>query len=80
MHDNLSWLKVEERLTSSLLVLMRGFDMLTAPSCLFELLAHSSDTHAYPTRQATRGLFTDPKSTTDYGRRTVLHGSLFHIR
>ena len=64
MHVNLSWLKVEERLITSLLVFVRGIDMLNAPSCLFELLAHSSDTHAYPTRHATRGLFTVPKSMT----------------
>ena len=71
MHVNLSWLKVEERLTSSLLVFVRAIDMLKAPSCL--LLAHSSDTHAYPTRHATRGLFTVPKSRTDYRRCTLLH-------
>jgi hypothetical protein len=35
MHVNPSWLKVEERLTSSLLVLVRGIDMLKVPSCLF---------------------------------------------
>ena len=70
---NLSWLKVEERLTSSLLLFMRGIDMLNAPSCLSKLLAHSSDTHAYPTRHATRGILTVPKSRTDYGRHTVLH-------
>ena len=40
----------------------RWHDMLNAPSCLSKLLAHSSDTHAYPTRHATRGLFTVPKS------------------
>jgi hypothetical protein len=73
MHVNLSWLKVEERWTSSLLLFMIGIDMLNAPSCLSKLLAHSSDTHAYPTRHATRGLFTAPKSRTDYGRHTVLH-------
>ena len=33
IHVNLSWLKVEERLTSSLLVFLRGFDMLKA-GCL----------------------------------------------
>ena len=76
MHVNLSWLKVEERLTSSLLLFMRGIDMLNAPSCLSKLLAHSSDTHAYPTRHATRGLFTVPKSRTDYGRHTVLHRAM----
>jgi hypothetical protein len=119
MHVTLSWLKVEERLTSSLLVFMRGIEctekvhsefrrciqkvhsegafrrciqkvhsefrrciqkveqhMLTAPSCLSKLLAHSSDTHAYPTRHATRGLFTVPKSRTDYGWHTVLHRAM----
>jgi hypothetical protein len=48
MHVNLSWLKVEERLTSLLLVFVRSVDMLKAPWCLFKLLAHSSDTHTYP--------------------------------
>ena len=50
--------------------------MLNAPSCLSKLPAHSSDTHAYPTRHATRGLFTIPKSRTDYGRLTVLHRAM----
>jgi hypothetical protein len=76
MYVNLSWLKVEERFTSSLLVFMRGIDMLNAPSCLFELLSHSSDTHAYLTRHATRGLFRVPKSRTDYGSGTVLHRAM----
>ena len=30
MHVNLSWLKVKERMTSSLLLFMRGIDMLNA--------------------------------------------------
>ena len=50
--------------------------MLNAPNCPFELLAHSSDTHAYPTRHVTRGLFTVPKYRTDYGRCTVLHRAM----
>ena len=36
----------------------------------------SADTHAYPTRHATRRLFTVPKSKTDYGRSTVLHRAM----
>ena len=36
MHVNLSWLKVEERLTSSLLVSVRGVDKLKIPSCLLK--------------------------------------------
>jgi hypothetical protein len=55
MHVNLSWL-----------VFVRGIDMLKALSCLFKRLAHRSDTHAYPTRHVPRGLFTVPKSRTDY--------------
>ena len=73
MHVNLSWLKAEERLTSSLPVFARSVDKLNAPSCLFKLLAHTPDTHTYPTRHATRGLFTVPKSRTEYAKRTVLH-------
>ena len=72
MHVNLLWLKVVERLTSLLFVFARSVDILNAPRCLFKLLAHSSYTHTYPTRHATRGLFTIPKSRTDYGRHTVL--------
>jgi hypothetical protein len=85
MHVNLSWIKVEERLTSSLLVFVRGVDKLKVPSCLFKILAHSSDTNAYPTRHCTRGLFTVSKSRTDYGRAQYYiapwqHGTLFHVR
>jgi hypothetical protein len=57
----------------SLLVFVRSVDMLNTPSCLFNLLTHSSDTHPYPTRHATRSLFTIPTSRTDYGRLTELH-------
>ena len=37
MHVNLSLLKVEERFTLSLLVLVRSVDKLNIPSCLFKL-------------------------------------------
>ena len=77
MHVNLSWLKVEERLTSSLLVFVRSVDKLNAPSCLFKQPAHSSDTHTYPTRHATKDIFTIHKQArTDYGRHTVLHRAM----
>ena len=35
MHVNLSWLKVEESLTSSLLAFVRSVAKLNVPSCLF---------------------------------------------
>ena len=41
MHVNISWLTVEERLTSSLLVFVRSVDMLNALSCLFKLLVQT---------------------------------------
>ena len=63
-------------MTSSLLVFERSVDRLNAPRCLFKLLAHSSDTHTYHTRHVTRGLFTIPKSRTDYERCTVLRGAM----
>ena len=76
MHVNLSWLKVRERLTLSLLVVVRSVDKLNVPIFLFKLLAHSSDTYGYPTRHATRSLFTISKSRIEYGRRTVLHKAM----
>jgi hypothetical protein len=37
-------------------------------------LIHSSDTHTYPTRHATRGLFTVPKSRNNFKKAyTVLY-------
>jgi hypothetical protein len=55
---------------------VRSVDMLNAPRCQFKLLANSSNTHAYPTRHVTKGLFTIPKSRTDDGRHTVLHRAM----
>ena len=60
MHVNLSWLKVEERLTT----------------CWMHWAVCLNYTHAYPTRHATRSLFTVPKSRTDYGRFTVLNRAM----
>jgi hypothetical protein len=50
MHVNLSWLKVEERWTASLLVFVQGVDVLKVPICRFKQLEHSADTHRYHTR------------------------------
>ena len=49
MYVSLSWLKVEERLTASLFVFVRGIDVLKVPNCLFMQLAQSSDTRRYKT-------------------------------
>ena len=76
MHASLSWLRVEERLTASFLIFIRNIHLLNIPSCLHRQLTHSSDTHTYPTRHATRGLFTVPKFKTNSRKRTVLHRAI----
>ena len=53
---SLSWLRVDERLTASLLFIRNN--VLKIPNCLHSQLRHSSDTHTYPTRHASRGIFT----------------------
>ena len=76
MHASLSGLRVEERLTASLLLLIRNIIVLKIPNCLHSQLTHSSDTHTYPTRHATGGLFTVPKSRTNSRKRTVLYRAI----
>jgi hypothetical protein len=76
IHVSLSWLKVEERSTASLLVFVRGIDVLKVLNGLFKQLAHSTDTHLYNTRHAARGLFTVPRFRTEAGKRTVLNRAM----
>ena len=76
MQASLSWLRVEERLTASLLIFIRNMNVLKIPNGLHCQLTHSSDTHTYLTRHDTRGLFTVPKSRTNSRKRTVLYRAL----
>ena len=84
MHVILSWLKVEERLTSSLLVFVRSIDMLNAPSCLFKLLAHSLYTHTpHDMPPEVPSQSPSPEQTmggAPYYVEPWLHGALFHIK
>ena len=75
MHASLSWLRVEERLTASLLFI-KNIHVLKIQKCLHSQFTHSSDTHTYPTRHVTRGLFTVPKSRTNSRKRTVLYRAI----
>ena len=72
MHASLSWLRVEERL----IIFIRNINVLKISNCLHSQLTYSSDTHTYPTRHTTRGLFTVPKSITNSRKRTVLYRAL----
>ena len=74
MHASLSWLRVEERqAVSQFFLYIRNNNVLKIPNCLHSQLTHSSNTHTYPTRHATRGLFTVPKSRTNSRTHTVLY-------
>jgi hypothetical protein len=82
MYVNFSWLKVEERLTSSLLAFVRSIDLLNAQRCLSKLLAHSSDTHAYPQDMPPEvsSQFSSPERTmtgAQYYIQPCSHGSLY---
>jgi hypothetical protein len=74
MHASLSWLKVGERLTATLLFIRNT--VLKNPNCLHGQHTHCSDTHTYPTRHATRGLITVPKSRTNARKHTVLYRAM----
>ena len=65
VHASLYWLRVEERLTASLLLFIRNINVLKIPNSLHSQLTQSSYTHTYPNRHATRGLFTVTKSRTN---------------
>jgi hypothetical protein len=70
---SISWLKVEERLTWSLLIFCRK----CKTSCLFnKLLAHSSDTHAYPQYHQTSQSPEQTMGGAQYYIEPWLHGTL----
>ena len=71
MHASLPWLRVEETLTASLLFI-RNIHVLEIPNCLHNQLTHTSDTHTYPSRHATKGLFIVPKSRTNVRKCSVI--------
>ena len=73
MHVKLSWLKVAERLSASLLAFVRNMNEEKIPNCLYSQLTFSSNTHKYSTRHATRGLFKVPRARTQSMQRTVLY-------
>jgi len=73
MHNTLSWLKVKERFTVSLLNLTRMIILTKSPKALYCRLNFSSDEHHYATRHATEGRFI----RTNYGKRTMLYKAMF---
>ena len=56
MHVSLSWLRVEERLTASLLLFIRN-NVLEIPNCLHSQLTHSTDKHTLTPPDMPPGVF-----------------------
>ena len=76
MHGKLSWVKVKDGLTVSLIVFLRNIRESKYPTCLYTQLRLSSDTHEYNTRHATRGCYQLPKAKKESMQRTVLYRAM----
>ena len=76
VHVNLSWLKVEERLTSSLLILMRGIDMLNAPRFLSINYWHTARTPMH-TPQEVSSQSPNPEQTMGGAQQSLLFHKVF---
>ena len=75
MHASLSLLRVEERLTTSILLFIRNI-VLKIPNCLHSQLKHCSDTDTYPIRNAP-GVFSQSSNSVQYYIEPLLHGTPF---
>ncbi len=76
MHDQLGWLKVDEKLSASLLSFVKDIYHFKIPSCLYRQFTLSSDAHSYPTRHAVSGKYAIPKSKTTFRQQTVLYRAM----
>lgn len=54
MHNQLTWLKVDERLKTSLLFFINYIFHFKIPDCLYKQLTLRDDKYSYPTRHAIR--------------------------
>ena len=60
MHASLSWLRVKERLTASLVLFIRNINVLEIQNCLHSQLTYSTDTHL-PHQTCHQGSFHSPQ-------------------
>ena len=78
--SSLPWLRVEERLTASLLLFVRNINVLKIPNCL-----HSQFTALTHTLTPQEGLFTQSpnpeqiQESVEYYIEPLLHGTPFHL-
>ena len=76
IHQNLSWLLVEQRLTASLAVFFRNICLNKKPNCLYTNIHYTCDRHQYKTRHVAMGRFTAPKPKTNAMKNTVMYRAM----
>ncbi len=76
MHCDLAWLKVEDRLTRSLLTLFRNITVSKQPNCLYSRITFSQDRHEHRTRQVSRGHVSIPLPRTNAMKRTAMYRAI----
>ena len=76
MHNELSWMKVNERLACSLILFFKNIYTLHKPFYLYSELLLACESHNYGTRHALRGAFTQPKPKSDALKKTVLYRAI----
>ena len=76
IHQNLSWLLVEQRLTASLAVFFRNICLNKKPKCLYKNIHYTSNRHQYNTRHVAKGRFTALKPRTNAMKNTVMYRAM----
>ena len=76
IHQNLSWLLVEQRLTASLAAFFRNICLNEKPKCLYNNIHYTRDRHRYNTRHVAMGRFTAPKPRTEAMKNTVMYRAM----
>ena len=76
MHKKLSWLTVERRLKSSLLMFFRNVMFEKQPLYLSEQTVHISSVSNHRTRQASAGHLVKPSAGSDFGKATVINRAI----
>ena len=72
LHQKLSWLLVEQRLTASLAVFFRSICLNKRPKCLYNYVYYTSNRQTHNTRHVAMGRFTVPKPRTNALKNTVM--------
>lgn len=73
MHCDLAWMKVEDRLTCSLLTLFRNKVVSKQPNCLYSKITFTLDRHEHRTRLVSRAHVSIPLPKSNAMKRTAMY-------